>query len=77
MCDASYLCQVEALERASLAQVALLPHMEEKARKDFPSVEQVRAEFDTWLTSEPERALSGPDAEQMLMYQFLGVAGKR
>ena len=76
MCDAAYLCQVEALERASLAQVTLLPHMEEKDRKTFPTVDQVRAEFDAWLISEPEAALTGADAETELMYRFLGVGAK-
>ncbi len=75
MCDAAYLCQVEQLERSHLAQVALLPHVEEKDRKSFPSLDEVRAEFDSWLVTEPDQD-AGIDPETELMYRFLGV-GKR
>lgn len=78
MCDAAYLCQVEQLERATLAQVALIPHLEEQARKDVPTIEQVRDEFDQWLISEPEEmAMTAEDHEALLMYRFLGVAKGR
>lgn len=76
MCDAAYLCQVEALERATLAQVALLPHLEDAARKDIKTVEQARDEFDEWLASEPEQWLMTPeDAETAALYRLLGVGG--
>lgn len=75
MCDVSYLCQVEALERLALAQIALLPHLEEEARKKMPTVDQVRAEFDEWLNEEPaEMSMTPPDRERLLMLQLLGVA---
>ncbi len=75
MCDAAYLCQVETIERDRLAQVALLPHMEEKARKEALAAD-MRAEFDEWLVSVPEQELTAADAEQDLMYRFLGVGRK-
>lgn len=77
MCDASYLCQVERLEREVLAQVALLPHLEEDARKQVPSADEVRAEFDGWLIEEPEAPVSEQDAEQLMLYRLLGVAKGR
>lgn len=78
MCDASYLCQVERLEREVLAQVALLPHLEEEARKQVPSVDKVRDEFDRWLSEEPEQvSMSAYDQEQLQLYRLLGVAKGR
>lgn len=77
MCDAAYLCQIETLEREALAQVVLLPHMEEKDRKQWRSVDQVIADFDEWLVSEiVEQVMTPEDQEQLLMYRFLGVGKK-
>lgn len=78
MCDASYLCQVEQFERAVLAQVALIPHMDEAHRKDVPTVEKVRAEFDEWLDSEPERVvMTAEDMERVTLNKLLGVGQGR
>lgn len=78
MCDAAYLCQVEQLERATLAQVALLPHMEEADRKQIGTFDQVRAEFDEWLMSEPEHmTMTAADVEQMTLHRLLGVGKGR
>lgn len=65
------------MERATLAQVALLPHMEEADRKKVGTFEQVRAEFDEWLMAEPEEmTMTAEDLEQAALYRLLGV-GKR
>jgi hypothetical protein len=78
VCDASYLCQVERLEREVLSQVALLPHLEEDARKQIPTVDKVRAEFDAWLSEIPEQlSMSAADADQLTLYRLLGVAKGR
>lgn len=77
MCDAAYLCQVDQLERAALAQVALIPHLDEASRKQMPTVDQVRSEFDEWLMSEPDHvAMTAEDSETELLYRFLGVGTK-
>jgi hypothetical protein len=77
VCDAAYLCQVEQLERSALAQVALIPHLDETARKNVPTVDGVREEFDAWLVSEPDGvAMTPQDQETALMYRLLGVGGK-
>lgn len=77
MCDAAYLCQVEQLERSALAQVALLPHLEEKDRKQVPSPDDARREFDEWLNAEPDEVSMTPaDQEMAALYRLLGV-GKR
>lgn len=78
MCDASYLCQVERLEREVLAQVALLPHLEEEARKQVPTVEKVREEFDAWLIEQPaESRMTVEEAEHLSLFRLLGVAKGR
>lgn len=78
MCDASYLCQVERLEREVLAQVALLPHLDEKARGQIPTVEKVRAEFDSWLDEDgTPQVPAGMDPEDALMLRLMGVAKGR
>jgi hypothetical protein len=78
VCDASYLCQVERLEREVLAQVALLPHLDEDARKQVPSVDEVRAEFDGWLIEQPDgEPVTAQDAEQLMLFRLLGVAKGR
>lgn len=72
MCDVAYLCQVEALERETLAQVALIPHLDEQARKQVPSVADVRAEFDGWLLSEPvEQRMTPADVEQATLHRLM------
>jgi hypothetical protein len=69
---------VEQLERATLAQVALLPHMDEKDRKQVGSFEEVRAEFDRWLMAEPEEmTMTAEDLEQAQLYRLLGVGQGR
>lgn len=74
MCDAAYLCQAEQLERSALAQVALLPHLDEKDRKRVATVDEVREEFDQWLLSEPEqRVMTAADTETAMLYSLLGV----
>lgn len=78
MCDASYLCQWEALEREVLSQVSLLPHLEEQARKSAPTVEQVRAEFDGWLNEVPAYvSMTAEDLEKRQLFELLGVAKRR
>jgi hypothetical protein len=72
VCDAAYLCQVEQLERATLAQVALLPHVDEETRKQIPTVDEVRAEFDTWLLSDPE-PVEVVDSDTRTLRRLLGV----
>jgi hypothetical protein len=68
---------VEQLERATLAQVALLPHMEEADRKKVGTFEQVRAEFDEWLMAEPaEMNMTAEDLETATLYRLLGVGQK-
>lgn len=74
VCDASYMCQWEALERQSLAQMALLPHMDEQGRSQYASPDQVRAEFDAWLGLAPDEAGSGPQDE---LRDLLGVGRRR
>ena len=69
---------MEQLERATLAQVALLPHMDEKDRKQVGSFEEVRAEFDRWLMAEPEEmTMTAEDLEQAQLYRLLGVGQGR
>lgn len=78
MCDAAYLCQTEQLERSALAQVALLPHLEENDRKQVPSPDEVRREFDEWLRTEPvETVMTPADAEAAALYRLLGVGNKK
>ena len=65
------------MERATLAQVALLPHMEESDRKQVGTFEQVKAEFDEWLLAEPEEmTMTAEDIEQATLYRLLGVGQK-
>lgn len=79
VCDAAYLAQREQLERLALHQVALLPHLDEAARRDMPTVDQVLAEFDGWLYDEPEdeRALTPEERRQLDLHRLLGVAKGR
>lgn len=72
------MCQVERLEREVLAQIALLPHLEEEARKQVPTVDKVREEFDAWLVEEPEQmSMTVEEAEQLTLFRLLGVAKGR
>lgn len=75
----SYLAQWEALERACLSQIALLPHLEEDARKGVPMPDQVKAEFDAWLLEPPpnDAALTHEERRQADLYRLLGVGGRR
>lgn len=74
----AYLCQLEQLERAVLAQVALIPHMEEKSRKDVPTFDKVKAEFDEWLVEPPNRVtMSAEDMETDMLHRLLGVGQNR
>lgn len=54
MCDLSYVLQVEAIERLALAQIALVPHLKEEAAGSILSPAEAVAEFDKWLSHEPE-----------------------
>ncbi len=53
MCDLSFLLQVEAIERAALAQLALLPHLQEGVEPPLGPDEAV-AEFVAWLDQQPK-----------------------
>ena len=78
MCDASYLCQVDRLERETLSQISLLPHLEEEARKSMPSPGEVRDEFDRWLNEAPaEQTMTAADVEQLELFRLMGVAKGR
>lgn len=78
MCDAAYLCQWEVLERQSLSQMALLPHLTEDGRQSFPWPEKVRAEFDAWLAEPPvdDRQLTPAEMELADLHDLMGV-GRR
>ena len=61
MCDLAYAIQVEGLERAALAELALAPHVKEGTKIDTPDT--AVAEFDEWLWAEPERTKRPEDME--------------
>jgi hypothetical protein len=58
VCDLAYTMQVEAIEREALAQLALAPHLQEGAQLSTP--QQAIAEFDQWLTEEPQADMTNP-----------------
>ncbi len=69
---------MEQLERATLAQGSLLPHMEEADRKKVGTFDQGRAEFDQWLMAEPaEMTMTTEDLEQAALDRLLGVGHGR
>jgi hypothetical protein len=51
LCDLAYSVQVEQIERRSLAEMQLAPHMESKGQISTPEV--AVAEFDAWLNEMP------------------------
>jgi hypothetical protein len=61
------MVQVEAMERAALAELALAPHVKEGTKVDTP--ETVVAEFDAWLWAEPEQAKRPEDMELIDLIQ--------
>ena len=64
MCDLSYMIQVEAIERAALAEVVLAPHVKEGTQIDSP--EQAVAVFDEWLWARPEHESQRPEDMELM-----------
>lgn len=58
MCDLAYVIQVEQLERVALAELTLAPHVKEGTQ--LPTPESVVAEFDEWLSKQPEAETGNP-----------------
>lgn len=75
ICDASYLCQWEALERQSVAQIGLLPHLTNEARERFQGPDQLRDEFDAWLGEAPKdpAQMTAQEREELELFELLGV----
>jgi hypothetical protein len=63
VCDLSYAIQVEAIERAALAEMTLAPHVKEGTKIDTPDT--AVTEFDEWLWAEPENTRRPEDMELM------------
>jgi hypothetical protein len=58
VCDLAYMIQVEQIERGALAELVLAPHLKEGAQLTTP--EQAVAEFDAWLTDQPDNDMTNP-----------------
>lgn len=52
------MIQVEQIERGALAELVLAPHLKEGAQLTTP--EQAVAEFDVWLTGQPDNDMTNP-----------------
>jgi hypothetical protein len=52
------MIQVEQIERGALAELVLAPHLKEGAQLTTP--EQAVAEFDAWLTDQPDNDMTNP-----------------
>jgi hypothetical protein len=61
---------VEAIERLTLAQISLLPHLEANAQKP-PTPAEAVAEFDAWLAYEPEIKVRTMDSD---LRELIGVS---
>lgn len=70
MCDLAYTVQVEQIERRSLAEMQLAPHVEDSSKIATPDV--AIAEFDAWLAAPPDDLRERPEAEQEIM-RLMGV----
>jgi hypothetical protein len=71
----SYLLQIRAIEREVLAASVQAPFLEEGS--SLPSVAEVIAEFDGWLTSEDPagQPVAGLDVHMQQQYRAMGVRG--
>ena len=72
----SYMLQVQALEREALALQARAAFAEEGTQ--VPSVAEVIADFDRWLTEDAEspEPLTVADIEREQLFELLGVGGR-
>jgi hypothetical protein len=70
------MLQVRSLEREALALQARAAFAEEGTR--VPSVAEVVADFDRWLTDDAEMSepLSVADIEREQLFELLGVGGR-
>jgi hypothetical protein len=76
LCDASYRCQWERLEREALAMQAQAPYVEEGTK--IPSPSDVQAEFDGWLNEAPQhQSMTREELDRLELYRLLGVAKGR
>lgn len=64
MCDLAYAIQVEGLERAALAELALAPHVKEGTKIDTPAT--AVAEFNEWLWAKPDDDQQRPEDMELV-----------
>lgn len=76
ICDVSYMLQVRSLEREVLALQARAAFAEEGTH--VPSVAEVIADFDRWLTEDAvmSQPLTTADIEREQLFELLGVGGR-
>jgi hypothetical protein len=72
----SYLLQIRALEREALAMQSQAPFVTEGSH--LPSVAEVIAEFDGWLSADPmeDQPPTSVDMEMQQLHRAMGLRGR-